>query len=108
MDSEIGKYESLIDEINAKLRDAGPAKVLQKRRDNIAIDISSYEKELDRKNKSFLLLFGKEGVPLFVTPLLTRAEEKLDKMNVADKGIKGIEAKAIRELLHRGWSYVNI
>ena len=67
MDSEIGKYESLIDEINAKLRDAGPAKVLQKRRDNIAIDISSYEKELDRKNKSFLLLFGKEGVPLFVT-----------------------------------------
>ena len=23
-------------------------------------------------------------------------------MNVADKGIKGIEAKAIRELLHRG------
>ena len=102
LDSEIGKYESLIDEINAKLRDAGPAKVLQKRRDNIAIDISSYEKELDRKNKSFLLLFGKEGVPLFVTPLLTRAEEKLDKMNVADKGIKGIEAKAIRELLHRG------
>ena len=33
LDSEIGKYESLIDEINAKLRDAGPAKVLQKRRD---------------------------------------------------------------------------
>lgn len=102
LDSEIGKYESLIDDINTKLREAGPAKVLQKRRDDIAIEIASFEKELDKKNKAFLLMFGKDGVPLFVTPLLARAEEKLDKMNIADKGIKGIEAKAIRELLHRG------
>ena len=92
----------MIDEINAKLREAGPARELQKRRDAIAREIESFEKELDKKNKAFLLMFGKEGVPLFVTPLLAKTEEKLDKMNIADKGIKGIEAKAIRELLHRG------
>lgn len=102
LDKEIETYDGLIDEINAKLREAGPAKELQKRRDAIANEIASFEKELEKKNKAFLLMFGKEGVPLMVTPLLSRAEEKLDKMNVADKGIKGIEAKAIRELLHRG------
>lgn len=102
LNQEIAQYEGFIDEINAKLREAGPAKELQKRRDDIAREITLFERELDKKTKAFLLLFGKEGVPLFVTPLLTRAEEKLDKMNVADKGIKGIEAKAIRELLHRG------
>ena len=102
LDEEITKYEDLIDQINAKLREAGPAKELQKRRDDIAKELISLESDLERKNKAFLLMFGKEGLPLLVTPLLFRAEEKLDKMNVADKGIKGIEAKAIRELLHRG------
>ena len=102
LDNEITNYEGLIEDINAKLREAGPAKELQKRRDAIAREIVTYEKELEKKNKEFLAMFGKEGVPLFVTPLLIRAEERLDKMNVADKGIKGIEAKAIRELLHRG------
>lgn len=102
IDDEIAKYEGLIEEINAKLREAGPARELQNRRDSIARDIEYLEKDIDKKNKAFLLLLGKESLPLFATPLLTRAEEKLDKMNIADKGIKGIEAKAIRELLHRG------
>jgi len=102
LDDQIKNYEELIDGINAKLREAGPAKELQKRRDEIAKEIETFEKQLDKKNKEFLLMFGKEGVSLFVTPLLTRAEDRLDKMDIADKGIKGIEAKAIRELLHRG------
>ena len=102
LDVEISKYEELIDDINTRLREAGPSTELQKRRDAIAKEMASFEKELEKKNKAFLLMFGKEGVSLFVTPLLNRADEKLDKMNVADKGIKGIEAKAIRELLHRG------
>ena len=102
INTEISKYESLIDHINDQLREAGPAKLLQKRRDEIARDLAAVEKEIDKKSKAFLMLLGKEGLPLFVTPLLNRAEEKLDKMNVSDKGIKGIEAKAIRELLHRG------
>ena len=102
LDVEIKNYDDLIDGINAKLREAGPAKELQKRRDEIAKEIDSYDKQLDKKNKEFLLMFGRDGIPLFVTPLLNRAEDKLEKMDINDKGIKGIEAKAIRELLHRG------
>ncbi len=102
IDIEIQKHEELIDDINAKLREAGPAQEMQKRRDDIAKEIASYEKQLDKRNKEFLQLWAKEGVPLFVTPLLSRAEDKLNEMNLDDKGIKGIEAKAIRELLKRG------
>lgn len=102
LNTEIQKHEDLIEAINEKLRAAGPAKELQKRRDDIAKEIASYEKDLEKKNKAFLQLLGKESVALFVTPLLSMAKDKLDRMNVSDKGIKGIEAKAIRELLKRG------
>lgn len=102
LDAEIKKYEDLIEAINEKLRAAGPAKELQKRRDDIAKEVASYEKDLEKKNKAFLQLLGKESVALFVIPLLPLAKNKLDRMNVSDKGIKGIEAKAIRELLKRG------
>lgn len=102
LDNEIKKYNNLIEGINEKLRAAGPAKELQRRRDDIAKDIAWYEKDLEKKNKAFLQLLGKDSVSLFVAPLLSAATDKLNRMNISDKGIKGIEAKAIRELLHRG------
>lgn len=102
LDGEISRYEELIENINEKLRAAEPAKELQKRRDDIAKEVAELEKDLDKKNKDFLLMFGKESLPLLVTPLLTKALEKMDKMNVSDKGIKGIDIHAIRELLRRG------
>ena len=41
-------------------------------------------------------------MPLFITPFLKKVSERLDEMDIADKGIKGIEATAIHELLSRG------
>lgn len=102
LDREIDKYEGFIEEINIKLREAGPVKELQKRRDDIANEINSLERDLEKKNKAFIITFGKEAVSLFVTPLLDKVEARLDQMNVSDKGIRGIEGKAIKELLHRG------
>ena len=102
LDEEIDKYEKLIEEINIKLREAAPVKELQRRRDDIAREIDSLEKDLEKKNKAFIIHFGKEAVSLFVTPLLDKVETCLEQMNVLDKGIRGIEAKAIKELLHRG------
>lgn len=102
LDAEIDEFERLIEEINEKLRTAGPSKELQKRRDDIAEEITDCMKELEKKNKNFLQLLGKESVSLFVFPLLSLANNKLNQMNISDKGIKGIEAKAIHELLKRG------
>ncbi len=99
---QIGKYEEKIEEINQKLREAGPSKELQKRRDQIAKEIALTEENLKKKNRAFIRSFSEDSLPLFLTPLISKTTERLVELNVNDKGIKGIEAKAIKELLHRG------
>lgn len=98
----IKAYEQQIDQINETLRQAAPSKELQRRRDAIKKELAEQEEALKRNNKKLLTLFSRNSMSLFVTPFLDRAAQRLKEMDVADKGIKGIEAPAIHELLHRG------
>lgn len=98
----ITAYEHQIDQINETLRQAAPSKELQKRRDAIKEELAEQETALKKNNKKLLNLFSRDSVPLFVIPFLERAAQRLREMDVADKGIKGIEASAIHELLSRG------
>lgn len=98
----ISSYEKSIEEINEKLRQAAPSKELQRRRDTIARDLKYQEEELTSNNKKILSLFSRSSLPLLITPFLSKVSSRLDEMDIADKGIKGIEATAIRELLSRG------
>lgn len=98
----ISSYEGKIDQINETLRQAAPSKELQKRRDAIKKELADQENELKRNNKKLMQLFSKDSLSLFITPFLERASVRLKEMDVADKGIKGIEAPAIYELLNRG------
>ena len=98
----ITAYEQQIDQINETLRQAAPSKELQKRRDAIKKELSEQEESLKKNNKKLLTLFSRDSMPLFVIPFLDRAAQRLREMDVADKGIKGIEAAAIHELLCRG------
>ncbi|KIR03712.1 hypothetical protein P261_02527 [Lachnospiraceae bacterium TWA4] len=100
--SNIDGYERKIDEINEILREAAPSKKLQRRRDTIIKEIEDQEQELANNNRKMLAFFSKDAFPLLITPLLPKAKERLNEMDVADKGIKGIEAPAIHELLKRG------
>lgn len=102
INAEIADYEEKIESINQVLREAGPSKELQKRRDQIADEIKLNEEKEKKKNRAFLRYFSEESLPLFLTPLFSKTTDKLVEMDVNDKGIKGIEAKAIRELLSRG------
>lgn len=102
IDLEITRFEEMVDEINEKLRQAAPSKELQARRDGIAKEYEEVKKRLENRNKELFTLFNDESLPLFVMPLSMKIMEKLKKMKVDDKGIKGIEAAAIRELLKRG------
>ena len=98
----ISSYERQIDQINETLRQAAPSKELQKRRDAIKKELAEQEEALKKNNKKLLNLFSRDSMPLFVIPFLDRAAARLREMDVADKGIKGIEAAAIHELLSRG------
>lgn len=102
LDIEIQNQEKSIEKYNEQLRAAEPTRELQNHRDDIEKEIAFLEDELTKKNKAFISMFGKEGMSLFITPLLSKAEKRMDEMDISDKGIKGIDVKAIRELLHRG------
>lgn len=99
---QIDEYDKKIEAINETLRQAAPSKELQKRRDDIAKELKGLEEELVKNNRKLLALFSRDSVFLFITPLLQKVSHRLSEMDVADKGIKGIEASAIHELLARG------
>ena len=101
-ETEIQNYEGLIDKVNERLREAKPSKEMQKRRDFIARDLIEAEDSLEQKSNQYFRTFSGGSFSMFVYPLLDPASKKLEKMQVNDKGIKGIEASAINELLKRG------
>lgn len=102
INGNIAFYEESIEKINAELREAGPTKEKQKRRDGIAKELKLLEEDLKRYNSKLLATFSRDSLPLFITPFLAKVSTRLTEMDVADKGIKGIEAPAIYELLRRG------
>lgn len=100
---QISKYEEKIEEINCILRANAPTKELQKKRDKIAVDIRQEQAESDRAINRLIANFNSNSISLLSLPLFPRAKEKLSKMDLSEKkGIKGIEAMAIKELLRRG------
>lgn len=99
---QIEEYDKRIDEINNRLRQAAPSKELQKRRDQISKELGQVEEALKKNTKKFFKYFSEDSFPLFLVPFLDKATSRLNEMNIADKGIKGIEASAIHELINRG------
>lgn len=73
--------------------------------DSIAINyqaILNLKKQYEGKEIELVEELNYISLPLLITPFLTKVSSRLDEMDIADKGIKGIEATAIRELLARG------
>ena len=101
LDVNIKYYEDRIEDINEKLRAAAPSKEIQKRRDQIAIELKDEEDELARNYKRLKKYFSQNCLSFFEMPLVSKANKRLSEMHISDKGIKGIEAPAIRALLHR-------
>jgi DNA sulfur modification protein DndD len=100
---QIKDYEEKIDEVNTALRAAEPTKILQARRDKIKREIVTEQQQLNFAYNRFISDFNDKAVQLFTIPLLDDARAKLNSMDLSDKGIKGIEAQAIRQLLKRGF-----
>lgn len=99
---QIKGYEEKIKTINEILRNAAPTKLLQQQRDRIARDLKWETDRLEKAYTSFLSDFNDRAVDLFTLPLLSAAKNKLNQMDLSDKGIVGLEVAAIKELLTRG------
>ena len=102
LSSNITNYQERIEEINTILRDAAPTRELQQKRDRLKTDLIEENAQLDRAFTSYISMFNDKATDLLSIPILKKASEQLDKMDLSDKGIVGIEVSAIKELLKRG------
>ena len=100
--NQICEYEGKINTINQILREAAPTKAIQKRRDTIVRDLKWEADNLEKFYSEYLSDFNDKAAEMFTYPLLNKANEKLEKMDLNDKGVKGLEVSAIKELLLRG------
>lgn len=102
IDKEIESYNSSIDDVNTKLREFGPTKQLQNDKDKFESAKLREESALNSSLKRYLSDFNDKAVSLLSIPIINKAESTLKKMDLSDKGIPGIESKAINVLLSRG------
>ena len=102
LDSEIKKWEKEEQDCTDKLKEYAPTKELQKRREAIAAHMKTLENNLNERYRDILREFSNESLPLFIMPLVAKTIVRLKEMDVADKGIKGLDVIAINELLARG------
>ncbi len=100
---QIESYEKKIEDINIILRSAQPTKLLQEKRDRIAKELKWENDNLNKLLTSFLAQFSDNAVNILTIPLLDAARVRLNKMDLSDKGIKGLEVPAIKALLKRGY-----
>lgn len=97
----IDDYLKKKERIEEKLRQAEPSKELQKRRDELDKFIQKANKDLEKCQSKLIDSFGKKSMHLFIKPLLVPAKKRMEEMDVVDKGIRGIDAQALDELLAR-------
>lgn len=100
-EANIDDYLKKKERIEEKLRHAEPSKELQKRRDELEKFIQKANKDLEKCQSKLIDGFGKKSMHLFIKPLLEPAMARMEAMDVVDKGIRGIDAQALDELLAR-------
>ncbi len=99
---QIDFYEAQRNKIDEQLRAAAPYEELIRSQNLIKKGIKQCQRELEEYRKKLVKLFEQKSFPLFLVPLIPIANQRLQEMDVADKGISGLEAPAILELLSRG------
>lgn len=101
-ESEIDNYERRREVLEGKIRDLQTTTELQKRKDQLARDIKSEQDALEKVYSEFPMLFGDDAVWFFAQPLYRQAMEFLEQAKVDDKGISGVTANTIKELIKNG------
>ncbi len=96
------EYKKKVEEIQKKLREAEPSKELQKRIETLEEQLIANREDLDRRLNSYIKYFGNNSLDFLIHNLLPRIQNRLENLDILDKGIRGIEAAAIDALLNRG------
>lgn len=98
---EIDKYEELAEKENQELQKYASVADKQKRNNAITKEIEELTEKINGLKKNIFSNFSKYSFNFFMDPLISIGNETLMKENAMDKGIPGMDAKAIDFLLKR-------
>lgn len=100
--SDLESYNKRLTQLNQILSQADETQKLQKQRDGYERMLRDRKNELSRKKEDQRKLINKEGASFLLQPLIGKALAFLKKTKVDDKGIKGLTAVTLQEILRRG------
>lgn len=112
LETEIGKiqdqidyYETRRDELEKKLRETAETRALQQEKDKLNKYVASEKINLEESRDKVFALFGGASSKtrfFFAEPMIERATKYLEQTKVDDRGIYGVNAQTIAEIIKRG------
>ena len=102
---EIEHFNNRRDELETELRAVAATKALQEKIDDYDKNISDEQYNLKKVQKEIFEMFGGErsrSKYFYAIPLMKKALAYLEKADVDDRGIYGVNAQTINELIARG------
>lgn len=96
---DLEKKQSKVSEV---LKSYAGLKELQNKRIEYAKQIQQIENQIETKKTDIFKSFGEEATNYFLGATLETLKNKIKNTQLHDKGIEGINAKAIKHLLNRG------
>jgi DNA sulfur modification protein DndD len=100
---EIGHYEARKQQLGEILREEQSTAMDQRRKDDLDSIIKSETKFYEEASKRMIQDFNTHAVAFFSQPLMRSAITLLQSINMADKGVEGMNASAIHFLIQRGY-----
>lgn len=94
--------ENSINENSVALKSFQPVKELENKRLENERLINDAKQRQEKASKLYIQKFWKESSKVFLNNLMINAYKKIDESESLNKGINGINADAINEILHRG------
>lgn len=101
-EEQIRSYEEEVRKLNIILADAESTKEHQRERNRLEQTLKDQEKRLEEKKIQLRKRLNRDFGKLFLTPLIASSLSLLKDAQIEDKGIKGLTAATLKELLHRG------
>ncbi|MCF2657510.1 AAA family ATPase [Lacrimispora saccharolytica] len=102
---QIDYFENRREVLEKKLRESAETRALQKQKENLEKQVKSEQKSLDEQRNELLKSFGGELSKtryFFAEPLIERAFKYLEHAKVDDKGVYGVNAQTIAEIIKQG------
>lgn len=100
---EVGYFETRKQQLNEILRTEQTTAEDQRKKDELERGIKSERKFYEEAVKRLIIDFNAGAVGFFAQPLMKGAIELLKSINLADKGVEGMNASAVNFLIQRGY-----